>query len=117
MDYSLEREKISSYDDKKLESLNKYLFQSLYAGTAQGFANGDMGHSAYRMGVDGDENGIDEDTWGDGPEENELYQLLRALHGEMNIRRIPIERPICLWSDFCSVVIEAYEQLQNNQKI
>ena len=112
MDYITEMGRIPRYDDEKLRNLNKDLFCSIFDGSASGFLNDDMGHPCYRMGVNGDEKGMDATTWGEDPEDNELYQLLKTLHAEMCRRGISVDRPICLWSDFCSVAIEAYEQLR-----
>lgn len=120
MDYESEIDKISMYSNKDLILLNDSLVKNIRGGSGKGFCNCDMGHPSYRMGSKcGAEEKINDPTWGDGPEKNSLYKLLKSLHSEMAKRGIVVARPISMWKDFCSLAIEVYDEKKvgNNRKV
>ena len=51
--------------------LYEALIHAMRTNSGIGFYNNNQGHAAYRMGASGS---IDSQTWGDSPEENELFQ-------------------------------------------
>ena len=75
-----------------------------------------MGHPAYRMGANyGAEEIIEDPEWGDGPEINELFQLIKTLHEEMLRRNMEIEKPIKSWQNFCSLATDVYDKNNASQ--
>ncbi len=86
------------------------LIHAIDTNSGIGFHNADQGHPAYRVGADGK---IDESAWGDSPDKNHLYRLLREL--SMYFVKHEEERPssgplILTWEDFCRRAIQAYEE-------
>jgi hypothetical protein len=76
----------------------------------EGFANGDQGHPAYRVGREGK---IHFETWGDSPDRNKLFQMMNELSVALN--EAEMERPtnieyVFCWADFCRLATDAYDR-------
>jgi hypothetical protein len=81
-----------------------------------GFCNHDQGHSAYAVGRDGKS---DYQTFGDSPEHNRLFKMMRELSAELCAGDLDgsseIGDYIYTWSDFCRIAYEAYEKDKREQ--
>lgn len=99
----------------QLVYLHKALKQFIEAGSGYGFHNHDMGHIVYQAGAAGEK--PDAATWGDGPEQNDLYQLLKAIHEEMKSRELDefIEYPFDSWQSFCKLAVKVHKQKFNER--
>lgn len=96
-----------SFNDGHLILLHRALKEFIEGGSGYGFHNHDMGHPAYVMGADGE---IDFAAWGDNPERNELYQLLKGIHEEMKSRKLneEIKYRFDSWQNFCKFAVKVY---------
>lgn len=80
------------------------LVHALQTNSGIGFHNSDQGHPAYVVGRDGHS---DYHTWGDSPEENEVYQLMVKLTNALGESARP---PVRNWADFCQLATEGYRE-------
>jgi hypothetical protein len=70
-----------------------------------GFHNADQGHPFY---VPGHEPRINEDGYGDGPEKNELFIMVRDLSRLFGRTGATGHPKIETWNDFCVLAYNAY---------
>ena len=72
-----------------------------------GFHNNDQGHTAYVVGRDGI---VDVADHGDCPEENTLYQMMKALtHDLRGYPAFDKDELVNTWQDFCRIATDAYK--------
>jgi hypothetical protein len=84
--------------------LYEALIHAMRTNSGIGFYNNDQDHAAYRMGASGS---IDSQTWGDSPEENELFQMVLALSNELGEAAKP---QVSCWEHFCKLAVESYRR-------
>ncbi len=85
------------------------LVQCVQSASGVGFHNGDQGHIAYLLGM---ESKVDHKMWGDSPEENMMFQLMRELsmYFVKHEQDRPSNAPLVLtWEDFCQMAVTGHE--------
>ena len=97
-----------NFDYDRLELIYLGLKALIESGTGYCFHNADMGHPVYLLGSKGK---IDQ-SWGDSPEENLLFQMLSELSVELNRRTVDYIwfYDFSDWQKFCQFVIDAYRK-------
>jgi hypothetical protein len=84
------------------------LLDSVQRNSATGFHNCDQGHPAYVMGRMGKS---DYNAWGDSPEHNRLYMMMKelaeSLHDCPDFRH---DEFVFSWKAFCRLATDAYER-------
>jgi len=83
--------------------LYKALVYAVTTNSGIGFHNSDQGHPAYRRGRSGD---VDFNTWGDSPQNNELFQMVAALSSLLGQSAQP---SIKTWEEFCVLATDSYQ--------
>ena len=100
-----------SFDDSQRWLLLTALVDRVRANWGKGFHNNDQGHPAYRGGCMEE---IDFKTWGDSPEHNTLYKMMKELSESLkDYPDILPEDLIFSWKDFCKMATEAYKSTDN----
>jgi len=85
------------------------LVQCVQSGSSVGFHNCDQGHIAYALGA---ESKVDAKMWGDSPDDNLMFQLMRELsmYFVKHEQDRPSNAPLVLtWEDFCRMALAGYE--------
>ena len=86
--------------------LLRALLDQVRRNTGLGFHNNDQGHPAYTIGKSGK---WDYNAFGDSPEHNSLYQMLKDLSEELkdcrDFRHCDL---VFSWADFCRLATDAY---------
>jgi len=97
-----------SFSDTQLVLLHVALKAFIEAGSGYGFHNHDMGHPAYVMGAKGVVNIA---AYGDSPNRNGFYQLLKGIHEEMKSRKLDreIKYRFDSWQNFCKFAVQVYK--------
>ncbi len=95
----------SDLDYLQKEMVYESLVRMVKTNSGIGFTNADQGHPAYAVGRRGEVNYA---TWGDEPERNRLFRMMKALAQELvqNEKSPPID-PVLTWADFCQLGHEA----------
>ncbi len=78
------KEDLAKFSDAQVEYIYRALKASIESRSGMGFHNGDMRHPAYTVGAQGKP--ADVDGLGDGPEQNQLYQLIKAASDSLEER-------------------------------
>ncbi|HEX9912625.1 MAG TPA: hypothetical protein VGB01_05175 [candidate division Zixibacteria bacterium] len=96
-----------------LDSGQKYIIYSSFvyivkSNSGIGFLNEDQGHPAYILGR---ESKNDYEKFGDSPEKNELYKMMKEL-SEFLKDSLDFSRKdlVFSWSDFCKMATDAYNK-------
>jgi hypothetical protein len=76
-----------------------------------GFQNSDQGLPAYAVGKRGE---VDQQAWGDSPDNNKLFRMMHQLAIDLNAGEIDrsseIQDYVFSWADFCSLAYEAHQK-------
>ena len=96
---------ISNPTDWEQYLIFKALVRMIETNAGTGFLNGDQGHPAYLMGVDGETDPV---AGGDSPEKNHLFKLLASFDQELHK-----EGPdLSTWPKFCTFAVDAFNRAQ-----
>jgi len=90
-----------SADEKYL--IFKALIHAIATNSGIGFHNQDQGHPAYEAGAQGDYSA----KWGDGPDQNKLFQLLKSFPNEY----YQFGPNLSDWQSFCAYAVESYRKV------
>jgi hypothetical protein len=93
-------------DDKFL--IYGSLLNSVRANSGHGFINGDQGHVVYRTGAKGTI--PDQGTYGDHPDHNRLYQMMRELSEALKDHpELPSDQLVRSWREFCTMAVDSFD--------
>ena len=102
----------SSFEFGQRYVLYTALLQSVRSCSGVGFHNCDQGHPAYRVGCEGK---FDQQAWGDSPENNHLYGMMRELSESLrDCKDFGPADFVFSWADFCRMATKAWDERRHS---
>ena len=105
-----------TFETRDKATIYQALLRLVMSNSGVGFCNSDQGHPAYAVGRDGKH---DYQAFGDSPEHNRLFKMMRELSVDLCEGDLDGSSEIgdCIysWADFCRIAYEAYEKDKKEQ--